>query len=94
MFVSPQTYERLQMTVYAIIEVTQFLFNEGSVKYVSSEKFCQDDLENYFERQRAIGRRHDNPRVSDVGYSDNTIKSQFYVRPIAGKFALDKAPGI
>ena len=49
-----------------------------------SERFCQDDLENYFGRQRAIGSRRDNPSVRDVTYNDNTIKSQFSVRPIAG----------
>ena len=31
----------------------------------------------------AIGRRKDNPSLRDVGYNDNTIKSQFPVRPIA-----------
>ena len=49
-----------------------------------SERFCQDDLENYFGRQRAIGRLRGNPSLKDVGYNDNTIKSQFSVRPIAG----------
>ena len=45
--------------------------------------FCQDDLENYFRKQRAIGRRCDNLTVCDFGYNDNIIKSQFSVRPIA-----------
>ena len=54
------------------------------MKYVLSERFCQDALENYFGRQRTIGRRRDNPSVRDAGYNDNTIKSQFSVRPIAG----------
>ena len=49
-----------------------------------SERFCQDDLENYFGSQRAIGCRRDNPTTRDVGYNDNTIKTQFSVRPIAG----------
>ena len=46
----------------------------------------QDDLENYFgrRRQQAIGFRKDNPSVKDVGYNDNTIKSQFSICPIAG----------
>ena len=57
---------------------------QNNVPYVLSEQFCQDDLENYFGRQRAIGRRHDNPSLKDVGYNDNTIKSQFSVQPIAG----------
>ena len=52
--------------------------------YILSERFCQDDVENYFGRQRAIGRRRDNPSVRDVGYNDNTIKSQFTVQSIVG----------
>ena len=83
MFISWQTHEGLQMTVYALQEVVKFLLNNG-VKYVLSEKFCQDDLENYFGRQRAIGHRRDNPSVRDAGYNDNTIKTQYSVRPIAG----------
>ena len=51
---------------------------------VLSERFCQDYLENYFGRKRAIGRRHDNPNVRDVECNDNTIKSQYSVHTIAG----------
>ena len=71
------------MTVHSFKEVDKFLLENG-VKYVLSGKFCQDDLENYFDGQRAIGRRKDNPSVRDAGYNDNTIKSQFSVRHIAG----------
>ena len=56
----------------------------NGIKFILSERFCQDDLENYFGGQRAIGSRKDNPSVKDVGYNDNTIKSQFSIRPIAG----------
>ena len=83
MFISWQTYEGIQVTVHSFKEVVKYLLENG-VKYVLSERFCQDDLENYFGRQRAIGRRKDNPSVRDAGYNDNTIKSQFSVRPIAG----------
>ena len=83
MFISWQTYEGLQITVHSFKEVCKFLLQNG-VKYVLSERFCQDDLENYFGRQRTIGHRHDNPTVRDVGYNDNLIKTQFSVRPIAG----------
>ena len=83
MFVSWQTHEGLQVTVHSFKEVVKYLLENG-VKYVLSERFCQDDLENYFGRQRAIGRRKDNLSVRDAGYNDNTIKSQFSVRPIAG----------
>ena len=83
MFISWQTYEGLQITTHSLIECIKFLLNSG-VKYVLSEKFCQDDVENYFGRQRAIGRRRDNPTVRDVGYNDNTIKSQISIAPLGG----------
>ena len=83
MFISWQTFEGLQVTVHSFKEVVKYLLENG-VNYVLSERFCQDDLENYFGRQRAIGRRKDNPTVRDAGYNDNIIKSQFSVRPIAG----------
>ena len=77
MFISWQTLEGLQTTVYSFKEVVRYLLENG-VEYVLSERFFR----NYFGRQRAIGRRRDNPSVKDVGYNDNTIKSQFSVRPI------------
>ena len=83
MFISWQTYEGLQITTYSLIECIKFLLNSG-VKYVLSEKFCQDDVENDFGRQRAIGRRRDNPTVRDVGYNDNSIKSQISIAPLGG----------
>ena len=49
MFISWQTHEGLQLTVHSFKEVVKFLLENG-VKYVLSEKFCQDDLENYFGR--------------------------------------------
>ena len=83
MFISWQTYEGIQIIVNSFKEICKYLFDNG-VEYILSEKFCQDDLENYFGSQRAIGRRRDNPTVRDVGYNDNTIKTQFSIRPIAG----------
>ena len=62
MFISEQTYEGIQMCIYALREVVTFLLNNG-VSYVLTERFCQDALENYFGKQRAIGRRKDNPNV-------------------------------
>ena len=49
-----------------------------------SGKFCQDDSENYFGFQRAIGCRKSNPTVYDTGYNDNTIKTQYSVKPQTG----------
>lgn len=83
MFLSAPTYEGIIMTANSLIGSVVFLLDKG-VKYVLTERFCQDDLENYFGRQRAIGRSSDNPRVYDVGYNDNLIKTQYSVKPIQG----------
>ena len=88
MFISPPAYQGLHITCYSFIELTRFLLNNG-VEYVLSNRFCQDDLENYFGRQRAIGCRRDNPNVFATGYNDNTIKSQFTVVPISGNVKID-----
>ena len=77
MFISWQSYEGLLVTVHSFKEVCKFLLEQG-ISYILSEHFCQDDLENYF------GHRRDNPSARDAGYNDNTIKSQYSVRPIAG----------
>ena len=83
MFLSWQTYEGIQVTVNSFTEVCRYLLQNG-VSYVLSERFCQDDLENYFGRQRSLGGRQDMPNVRNTGYNDNTIKTQYSVRPIAG----------
>ena len=81
MFLPWQSYDGLRMTVLSSKTVVSYLLNNG-MKYVLSEKFCQDDIENYFGKQRATGRRKDNPNVRDTGYNDNMIKSQFSVEPV------------
>ena len=83
MLISWQSYEGFQITVHSFKEVCKYLLHNGD-KFLLSERFCQDDLENYFGKQRAIGSRKDNPSVKDIGYNDNTINSQFSIRPIAG----------
>ena len=65
MFLSWQTYEGLRMTILSLSVVVPNLLIKG-LKYVLSEKFCQDDVENYFGKQRAIGRRKENPNVKDT----------------------------
>ena len=76
MFISWQTYEGLKITVNSMIECVQFLLQNNENIYILTERFCQDPLENYFGRQRAIGSRKDNPSMRDVGYNDNTIRNQ------------------
>ena len=83
MFISWQSYEGLQITVLSFKEVCKFLLQQG-IPYILSERFCQDDLENYFGKQQAIGRRSDNPTVHYFIYTDNTVTNQFLIRPIGG----------
>ena len=78
-----QSREGLQITVLSFKEGCKFL-SQQDIPYILSEKFCQDDLENYFGKQRAIGRRSDNPTLHDFGYDDNIVKNQFLMRPIGG----------
>ena len=82
MFISNQTYEGLKITVYSVIECCQFLLCNGA-KYVLTERFCQDPLENYFGRQRSLSACKDNPNLKDFGFNDNTIRNQKIFRPIA-----------
>ena len=45
------------------MRVYKFLLQQG-IPYIYSEKYCQDNLKNYFGEQRAIVRRSYNPTVS------------------------------
>ena len=70
MFISWQTFEGLKITVPSIIEVVKFLL-QRHVKYVLTERFCQDPLEIYFGQQRAIGAQKDNPSIHDFRFNDD-----------------------
>lgn len=43
--------------------LTKELLQEKGVKYVLSERFNQDPLEEYFSKQRGLGGGNDNPSV-------------------------------
>ena len=66
------------------MRVYKFLLQQG-IPYIYSERYCQDNLKNYFGEQRAIVRRSYNPTVSHFWYNDNTVKNQFSIRIIGGK---------
>uniref|UniRef100_A0A7M5V4G0 Transposable element P transposase-like GTP-binding insertion domain-containing protein n=1 Tax=Clytia hemisphaerica TaxID=252671 RepID=A0A7M5V4G0_9CNID len=84
MFLSLPTYNGIKISISSLKEIIPFLLDQCGFDYVLTEKFCQDDIENYFGKQRAIGRFKDNPTAKDSIYNDNIIKSQFDTRPIAG----------
>ena len=60
---SRQTYEGIQVTAHSVSICAKFLLTNNICSYVLTEKFCQDPLENYFGRQRAMGCRKDNPSL-------------------------------
>ena len=74
MFLSWQTYEGYKITVNSVVEATKFLLQEG-MEFVLTEHFCQDPVEEYFGKQRKIG-RSDNPDIHMLGYNNNTIRIQ------------------
>ena len=47
---------------------------QSGMRYVLTEKFSQDILEQYFGLQRACGIRADNPTLYQFGYNDNGIR--------------------
>ena len=75
MFLSLQTYEGLQMTVYSVIEVTKFLLSKG-MAFVLTNCFNQDVVEEYFGWQHSLGRRSDNPNIWQFGFNDNNTHSE------------------
>ena len=75
MFLSWQTYEGYKITVHSVIEAIKFLLQEG-MEFVLTERFCQDPVEEYFGKQRKIGRRSENPDIRMFGYNNNTIRIQ------------------
>ena len=50
----------LSHAVKSFVEVTR---SQPGVKFIFSERFCQDPLECFFGRQRSCGARNDNPTV-------------------------------
>ena len=79
MFLSLPTYEGIKISIKSLQEVVPYLLKNGC-KFVLSSNFSQDDIENYFGRQRAIGSRISNPNARN----DRIIKTQYDPKPIPG----------
>ena len=89
MFMSWQTYESIRITTYSTIELIKLLLS-NNVQYVFTERLWQDPLENYFGRQRSLGKRRDNPNIRTFGYQDNTIRTSNIFKPIASGNSRNK----
>ena len=61
--------------VKSMVELIPFLLKVKGVKYVLTEKFCQDPLESFFGKQRIKGGSNDNPNVAT--FLKNTSSLRF-----------------
>ena len=59
----------------SLVECVKFLLRSG-MPYVLTERFNQDNVEEYFGKQRSMGRRSDNPNMHQFGYNANAIRIQ------------------
>ena len=83
MFISHQTYEGLQITLFSTIEATKYLLQHGC-SYVLTEKFDQDSSEEHFGNIRSVIRRNDNPSLYQQGYSENIVRIKRSITPVNG----------
>ncbi|XP_030833255.1 uncharacterized protein LOC105444767 isoform X2 [Strongylocentrotus purpuratus] len=67
LILSKQTLQGIRMTVNSFVSLCRELLAEEGVQFVLSDKFNQDPLEEYFVKQRSIGRSNENPTVSQFG---------------------------
>ena len=75
MLVNLQTNHCIQITVRSTVETVKFILQNGS-KFILTERFYQDPVEEYFVIQRQLGRRYNNPDVAKFCYNDNTVRIQ------------------
>ena len=52
------------ISVKSFVELVKYTFTIPGVEIFFSNKLCQDDLENFFGKQRQRGRSHENPNAS------------------------------
>ena len=83
MFLASPTLEGIQITIYLLIEVVEYLLDQG-MSFVLSERFCQDLVKDYFGNQHCMGRRSDNPDIYHFAYNNNTIQIQRNISHICG----------
>ena len=65
-------------SVKSFVEMTKYLLSQsgGDELFLLSERFSQDPLENYFGKQRARGRRSDNPSFKECLQNANAMRAQ------------------
>ena len=60
----------------SFVEMARFLLQQSDVKFLLSERFCQDPLEAFFGHQRARGGRNDNPTVQQFCKTTVSLRVQ------------------
>jgi len=82
MMLSQQTLNGLKISVRSIVACTRFLLNQGA-KYVLTNRFNQDVLEQHFGHKQGSG---DNPCINDIRHTINTLRSvqQTAMAPLRG----------
>lgn len=66
--------------------MAKYLLIQPGIKFILSERFCQDPVELFFGKQRAQGARNDNPTVHQ--FLENTVSLR-----IQGTVATDPTRG-
>ena len=74
------------VAVNSFVDMAKYLLRQHGVKYLFSERFCQDPVEEFFGKQRACGGRNDSPTVKQ--FMDNTTSLR-----LQGSVALDPVRG-
>jgi len=66
----------LYYAVTSFVEMARFILRQPGVKFLLSERFCQDPVEVFFGHQRAKGGRNENPTVEQFCDSVVSLRVQ------------------
>ena len=77
----------------AFVEMGRYLLRQEGVKFLLSERFCQDPVEIFFSQQRSRGGHSDNPTVKQ--FLENTVSLRIQksaaLAPIRGNCSRRKS---
>ncbi len=78
MLLSNETRKRLRITVHSFVAGVRELLQDPKLKgrYLFSERFSQDPLENFFGRVRQAGGRSTNPNVKMMEEATDVLRLQ------------------
>ena len=81
-------HNNLLPTVNSFVEIVQYLLSHPNApgRYILSERFSQDAVENYFGKQRSKGGRNENPTAKQCLDNASSLRLQ-------GSLAMDPVRG-